>query len=287
MTTDLKGRLKRKGARFVPNTREQAAAWSRKSVPDLIPEHNDTHHIDWTEINAKSAQETYTGQAALRIPDQSNPPYKLSWPIRYGAFNERDYDDRNHLLRDFSIIIEDAMRTQLNLTKKRDRGQYGCVFVVPDLYEKSYVITILELLFRDFGFERVCFIQESLSASFGAGTTTCCVVDIGAQKTSICCVDEGMCVEHSRINLKMGGADVSQAFIKMMLGSHFPYAEISLNRRHNLLVRDELKQRCCTLSYAELANGSQFYELYVRASGQDTRFYRFKAYDEVMLAPMV
>lgn len=256
-------------------------------MPDMIPEHNDHHHIDWTEIDPRSARETYTGQAALRVPDSSNPPYKLCWPIRHGVFNEHDYDDKGQLLRDFCIIIGDALRNQVGLSDRRDRSQYGCVFVVPDLYEKNYIITITELLFRDFGFGRVCFIQESLSASFGAGTTTCCVVDIGAQKTSICCIDEGMCVENSRINLKYGGADVSAAFVEMMLASSFPYQEIADNRRHNLLVRDELKQRCCTLGYADLAQGSQFYELYVRAHGEDTRFYKFKAYDEVMLAPMV
>lgn len=287
MTADLKARLRRKGVRFVPNTREQAAAWNRKSVPDLIPEHNDTHHIDWTEVSPSSAPETYTGHAALRIPDTSKPNYKLFWPIRYGTLNERDYDDKGQLMRDYALVIEDALQDQLGMTDKRDRSQYGCVFVIPDLYEKAYVTMILDLLFREFGFGRVCFIQESLSASFGAGITTCCVVDIGAQKTSICCVDEGMCVESSRINLKQGGADVTDAFVKMLLMSHFPYTDLGLTRRHDILLANELKQKYCTLLYSDLANGSQFFEFYLRVFKQDTRFWRFKAYDEVMLAPMV
>ena len=42
------------------------------------------------------------------------------------------------------------------------------------------------------------YAQESLAASFGAGFSQACIVDIGAQKTSICCVEEGMCVAESR-----------------------------------------------------------------------------------------
>lgn len=289
MTTDLKGRLKRKGVRFVPNTREQAAAWNRKSVPDMIPEHNDTHRIEWTELSAQpsSAPESFTGQAALRIPDLSKPRYELSWPLRYGTFNEKEYEDKNHLLRDITLIIEDAIKGQLGLTKRREWTQYGCVFVIPDLYEKKYVTIMVEMLFREFGFNRVCLIQESVSASFGAGTATCCVVDIGAQKTSICCVDEGMCVENSRITLRYGGADITEALVKMMLSSHFPYAEIDLKRRHDWLVAEELKQKNCTLSYTDISNGARFFDFHLRVLAQDTRFYRFKCYDEVMLAPMV
>lgn len=37
-----------------------------------------------------------------------------------------------------------------------------------------------------------------MAATFGAGISHACIVDIGAQKTSVCCVDEGMCVAESR-----------------------------------------------------------------------------------------
>jgi len=290
MTVDLKGRLRAKGVRFVPNTREQAQAFNRKMQPDTIPEHNDINKIEWTDVVGTadgSSPDCFVGHAALRISDQSKPRYKLCWPLRYGTFNERDYSDQNHLYRDIITIIEEAIKGQLGLRSARERAQYSCVLVIPDLYEKKYVITMLELLFRDFGFTKVSLIQESMSASFGAGFSTCCVVDVGAYKTSICCVDEGLVVENSRITMRYGSADVTEAFVKMLLSSSFPYADLNLRRRFDFLLAEELKQRFGTLAYSDLAHGSQQHDFHLRAPDQETRHYRFKCYDEVMLSTMV
>jgi actin-related protein 8 len=287
MTADLKGRLRNKGVRFVPNTREQAMAFNRKIQPDVIPEHNDINKIEWTEITSSSAPDFFVGTAALRIPDKSTPRYRLSWPLRYGVFNEKDYKDRHAICRDIVTIIEEALKTQLGLTQRREWKNYDCVVVVPDLYERDYVSTMLEIMFRDFGFSRVCLIQESVSASHGAGYSPCCIVDVGAHKTSICCVEDGMVVENSRVVLRYGSADVTEAFIKMMLTSDFPYADLNLRRRYDFLLAEELKQKFCTLAYVELAHGSRQFEFLLRAPDQDTRHYKFKCYDEVMLSSMV
>ncbi|KAK3076256.1 hypothetical protein LTS18_013498, partial [Coniosporium uncinatum] len=137
---------------------------------------------------------------------------------------------------------------------------------------------------REFGFRRACFMQESVAATFGAGYSISCIVDVGAQKTSICCVEDGMAVEESRMNLKYGGADVTEVFLRMMLHDHFPYEEINLLRRYDFLVAEELKQKFCTMNEAEITVLT--YEFHLRAAGQDTRKYTFKTYDETMLAGM-
>ena len=271
--------------RVLPNSKELIVNYNKRAPPETISEHNDPMRIDWTEIpsSSKAAPGYFTGKEALRIPDGSNPRYKLFWPLRCGWYNEVDYTERKDLSNDIATIIEEAIKSQLNLRRKKDWGQYGCVFVVPDLYERQYVSQSLEMLIRDLGFGRVCFIQESLAATFGAGYTVGCVVDIGAQKTSICCVEEGMCIENSRINLKYGGADVTETFIKMMLHDHFPYEDINLKRRYDFLLAEELKSKFCTLSEGDIS--PQLFDFHLRASGQDTRKYTFKTYDEVLLAP--
>lgn len=40
--------------------------------------------------------------------------------------------------------------------------------------------------------------QESSCATFGAGLSSACVVDIGAERTSIACVDEGLLLGETR-----------------------------------------------------------------------------------------
>ncbi|KAI5290582.1 actin-like protein arp8 [Ascosphaera aggregata] len=279
----LKAQMRQNKRRTLPNSKEMVVNFNRRTSPETVSEHNDPIRIEYTDVAMRDAPEHIIGEDALRIPDYSTPRYKLFWPIRHGWPNEKDYSSKTMLFQDIGLIIEHALKTQLGFTRKKDRGLYSCIFVIPDLYEKAFATEMLDMLIREFNFARVCFVQEGLAGSFGAGFTTACVVDIGAQKTSICCVDEGMCVENSRVNIKMGGSDVTELFIKMMLFDHFPYADINLNRRYDWLLAEDLKKRHCTFNEANVS--VQLSEFHLRASGQDTRKYSFKAYDEVFLAP--
>jgi actin-related protein 8 len=284
MCADLKTRMRNNRIRLMPNSKDLVINFNKRRVPDIITEHNDPDRIDWTEISPRSPPAYITGNAALRIPEKSKPRYKLFWPIKHGWLNEKEYTQKNLLLIDFFLIIEEAIKHELGLAKK-DWSQHSCVFIIPDLYEKVLVSTILDELLRDFGFKRVSFMQESLAASFGAGYSISCVVDVGAQKTSICCVEDGMCVEDSRMNLKYGGYDVTEAFMKMILFDHFPYSDINLKRRYDFLLAEELKSKYCHMNEAEISGGQ--YEFHLRAAGQNTQKFTFRTYDEVFLSPYV
>ncbi|KAH9871958.1 hypothetical protein J1614_006217 [Plenodomus biglobosus] len=286
MTSELRLRMRQNKRRVLPNSKDLVSNFNKRTPPDIISEHNDINRIEWTEIPAdqKKAPDFFTGHEALRIPEKSNPRYKLFWPIRSGTFNEKDYLDRNQIYHDISKILEEAFRNQLGITRMKDLVNYKCVFIIPDLYERQYVTMILDILIRDLGLGKVCLQQESLSATFGAGYGVACVVDIGAQKTSICCVDEGLCAEESRVNLKMGGADITETFIKMMLFGHFPYADMNLKRRYDFLLAEELKHKFCSMDEGSVT--VQTWDFHLRASGQDTRKYVFKTYDETMLSVM-
>ena len=286
MAAEFKISRRQNKRRVLPNYRDLVTKWNSTTPPDRISEHNDPHRIDWTELpsNPKQAPNYLVGEAALRIPERSNPRYHLYWPVQHGWLNEKDYDSRNMLYRDFFLILEESIKTELGLTQRKDWNQYSCVFVVPDLYEKAFVGQVLEEMIRDFGFQRVSFIQESIAASFGAGFSTACIVDMGAQKTSICCVEDGMCIEDCRVHLKYGGYDVTETFVKMMLFDKFNYSDFNLTRRHDFLLAEELKEKYTTMSDDNIS--VQLYDFHVRASGQDTRKYQFKIYDEGMLAPM-
>ena len=284
MSQDLKVRMRMNKRKVLPQSRDMVTSYNRRNTYDTITEHNDTMRIDWTDTS--EAPEYISGKAALRIPDKSTPRYKLFWPFRCGLLNEHDYDSKRFLYDDIRIIIQDAIRYQveLNLTTRAEWGQYSCVMVIPDYYERTYVTGLLDMAISEFGFGRVCFLQESMASSFGAGFTTCCIVDIGAQKTSISCVEDGMILDNSRINLKYGGKDITEAFVKMIIYNHFPYSELNLNRRYDFQLAEELKQKYCTMTEADIS--VQLYDFHLRAPGQDTRKYTFKIYDEVILAPL-
>ena len=287
MSAALKTRMRNNKRRVLPNSKDTVMNYNKRTPPEIISEHNDSSRAEWTELpsDPSAAPDYFIGNDAIRIPDFSSPRYRLFWPLRHGWYNERVYGATQRVDDDIATILEDAIKNQLGLRSKREWSNYSCVFIVPDLYERRYVISAIELILREFGFSRLAFMQESLAATFGAGYTSACVVDIGAQKTSICCVEEGMCVDNSRVNLKYGGADVTETFVKMMLYDFFPYREMNLNRRYDWLLAEELKRKFCTMNEANI--GVQTYEFYLRAPGQETRRYGFKTYDEVMLAPMV
>ena len=286
MAADFKVYRRQNRRRVLPNSRELVTKWNSTNPPDLISEHNDPLRIDWTEFppNPKQAPKYIVGAPALRIPENSKPKYRLYWPIRHGWLNEKDYVDRNSLYSDFFTILEASIKIELGLTHKREWNQYSCVFIIPDLYEKAFVSKVLDEFIREFGFQRVCFIQESLAASFGAGFSIACIVDIGAQKTSVCCVEDGMCVEDARINLKYGGYDVTETFTKMMLFDRLNYSDFNLMRRHDFMLAEELKEKYTLMTDENIS--VQLYDFHLRAHGQETRKYSFKIYDEGMLAPM-
>jgi actin-related protein 8 len=255
MCNDLKVDMRANKRKVLPNSKELVVNYNKRTPPETIPEHNDPVRVEWTEPKSDTV---FAGMAALRIPDDSNPKFRLSWPIQHGWLNERDYRSRELMHIGLTYAIEEAIRNELGLSKASEWKQYSCNFVIPDLYDKPYVEELLTIAMRDLEFARVTFVQESIAASFGAGYTNACIVDIGAQKTSISCVEDGLILEDSRINLKYGGYDTTEAFIKMMLYDHFPYQEISV----------------------------QLYNFHLRLPSEATRKYQFKTYDEVILAPM-
>ncbi|KAI9732263.1 MAG: actin-like protein arp8 [Claussenomyces sp. TS43310] len=281
MSNDLKIDMRANKRKVLPNSKELVVNFNRRTPPEKIPEHNDPVRVEFTD---PTTSKYYTGLAAQRIPDDSEPKYSLFWPMQHGRLNEEAYHEKQSLLGDLDHIFWDAIQNELDIRKISQLKQYSCVFVIPDLYDKKYVEDMLELCLKDYGFWRVCFIQESLAASFGAGYSTACIVDVGAQKTSICCVEDGMAVEDSRINLKYGGYDVTETFLKMMLYDNFPYAEINLMRRYDFLLAEELKIKFCTLNQADIS--VQLYDFHLRVPSEYTRKYNFKTYDEVILAPM-
>lgn len=278
---DFKERMRYYKRRILPNSHEMVVNFNSRTQPEEIPEHNDPNAVEWTEVG-DPAPSYFIGQKALNIPPNSNPRYLLRWPIQHGLFNERDYTTAQQVLGDISLILITALETELEITFK-DYNAYNVVFIIPDLYDKNYVSHMIELLL-EMGFANVCVMQEAMAATFGAGISNACIVDVGAQKTSITCVEDGMCIPDSRVHLKVGGDDVTTALIKLLLQSKFPYAEIDLNRTYDWLLADEIKSKFATTNDAVIT--IQLFSFYQRTPGRQPKKYEFKTFDEVMLAPL-
>lgn len=91
------------------------------------------------------------------------------------------------------------------------------MLIVPDLADDNYLREMTHLLLCTMGFKKLCiqqveqnwnllcikliptgYLQESLAVTFGVGVSSACIVDIGATKTSIACVEEGAILADTR-----------------------------------------------------------------------------------------
>jgi actin-related protein 8 len=107
--------------------------------------------------------------------------------------------------------------------------------------------------------------QESLAATYGAGISNACVVDIGATTTSIACVDEGLVIAdtrwgvpaislqpimtvYGRVRLGVGGDDITELLYVLLKKIRLPYREMDLVRSYDWNIMEELKTKICTLT---------------------------------------
>ncbi|KAK7204141.1 hypothetical protein BZA70DRAFT_202289 [Myxozyma melibiosi] len=281
ITQDFKERMRFYKRRVASNSHDSVLSFNKRTAPEEIPDHNDPNRIDWTIPTAEDKY--FVGEKALKISPWSTPKYKLYWPIKHGVFNEGEYKSKRQLLGDISIILESAIKNEIGIAS-RDLPSYSAILTIPDLYDKVEVSELISLLLEELQFSKVSVIQESVAATFGAGISSACVVDIGAQKTSISCVDDGMCVVDSRVNIPFGGDDITLVLGKLLKLSQFPYRELNLVYQHDWALMEEIKSKFATANDAEIA--VQLYSFYQRTPGQPARKYSFKTFDEVMLAPM-
>ncbi|KAK6462119.1 hypothetical protein DFJ63DRAFT_296420 [Scheffersomyces coipomensis] len=288
VTKDFRARMRYYKRRILPNSRETVANYNKKQESERIPDHNDPYKKEWHDLRSRefSNKKFFVGEDALKLPLNSkkhSSNWKLRYPIVNGNFNKEstDYESPQEILGDLANIIIESLRQNdiKNLLNLK------VMLIIPDLYDKIYVETWCEILFKFVGFGRVGIIQESVAATFGAGATTACVIDVGSQTTSISCVDEGMIINDSRILMNYGGDQITECFIKLLLESSFPYKNIDLSSRiDDWELANDLKHNFVTFQDADIA--VQLYNFYKRKPFEMTEKFEFKVFDEVMLAPL-
>ncbi|TFK39862.1 nucleus protein [Crucibulum laeve] len=281
ISVSLRDRMRFYKLRVTPNATTIASTFNEQFKPEIIAEHADgPFHVDW--IDGTAGSEVLVGEDALRISDPFKSNYVVRWPIYGSNFNTRDYSSVQFVLADLEAIIEATLKDRLNI-EAVDYKNHSVVLVIPDFYERGYVRELINLLIV-MGFKQFCVQQESLAATYGAGISNACVVDIGATITSVACVDEGLVIPDTRMFLNIGGDDITE-FLAVLLGRiSFPYRELNLARSYDWNVMEDLKSRLCTLAEGDVA--LNLYDFIVRKPNQPTEKYGLRAYDEIILAPM-
>lgn len=253
-------------------------AANAKAKPEPIPEHNDPYRVDWTELEGRKF---VIGTEALQLADSSG--FRVRFPIHQRGFNSRDWASIQLLLDDITLILQEALRTELGI-KPIEYKEYSVVLVVPDFGDRMYVQEMANIILNIMGFKEIAIHQESFCAIFSAGMSSACVVDIGAQTSSVTVIEEGMVNPDTRMNLSYGGDDVTVALAALLQRASFPYKSLDLARTQDWLMMDNLKIKVCTLEEHLVANTP--WDFYVVPEKGLTNKYLIRTYDENILAPL-
>lgn len=305
--------------RPVTNGRGLAANYNEQVRGEKVAEHNDVYGIEWTDEDEGGSNDVLLGERALRLPCFSPPPgsklskrserpWQLYRPFRRGGLDLARYKEHygasaalQALLGDIRAIWEYAIsHDPADSEERREAGQvaevglgipqrewasHSVILIVPDLFSREHIRALVQLLLGDMGFGAACVQTEGVCATFGAGISGACVVDFGAEHVGVCCVDEGLVLPDSRLELSYGGADISSFFFALLQRANFPYADADLNARiADAMLIDSLKERLCTLNPTDF--GLNMYDFHVRLPGKPTTKYMLRTYDEVIIAPM-
>lgn len=273
---DFKERMKYYKRRILPNSNEICANFNKKIIPEKISEINDIHRLDYIKPN-NDAKNYYIGDDALRLDSQD---FRLRWPlITNGKFNYDEYNSIQEMIGEIQLFLTKTLESQLNVKSLKN---FKIVLIIPDLYDKNYVETFTKLLLQ-LNFQGVSIIQESLAATYGAGVTQACVIDIGAKTTKVSCIDDGMIIPNSRAVLNYGGDDITRYFYKLLKESSFPI-DFNEDVGHEWIMMEQLKEKFITFQDANVT--VQLYNFIKRYPNKLSEKYEFKVFDEVMLAPL-
>jgi actin-related protein 8 len=237
--------------------------------------------LRWTDVS--NEPQFLIGEDALMVSPKE--PYDLHWPIRRGSFNLHPGvgGTVSAVLQDLEDIWSTALDTYLSIPCT-DVKNYRAVLLIPDVYHRRHVRDLLDLLLQRLGFAAAFIVQESVCATFGAGVGSACVVDVGDQKTTVSCVEDGLVQPLTRLVMQYGGCDISRCFHWLLTRCSFPYRECRLAQRMDALFIQDLKETFCHLE--QDMQGIEQSEVTLRRPSQRVTKYTVRMGDERILAPM-
>ncbi|KAG0142268.1 hypothetical protein CROQUDRAFT_50536 [Cronartium quercuum f. sp. fusiforme G11] len=284
---ELRSRMRQIKLRGITNGQGIAANYNSDVVPLALSEDQDPLGTIWPPVTGPEARDIYVGEDALLIAEPEKNGYAIRWPINRGGLNTAEdsgYDTKNEIIADIEAVWLYALATGLGI-KEHELKEYSAIFILPDLYDHVYLREMVDLMFRTVGFKQICLQQESLCACFGAGLGTACVIDIGATKISVSCVEEGWVLPDTRLQLAYGGDDITLVLSEMLRRQKFPYKDLNLNRTWDWQMMERLKEEMIVLSEGDV--GLNVYTFFSRHPHQPTQKWTVRAYDEVIIPPML
>ncbi|KAA3454516.1 Actin-related protein 9 [Gossypium australe] len=255
------------------NTRKDGAfTWTDTHVKDLdssVPQESSSDKSVIAESLAQNEgteskeptlaerkfREVIFGEEALRI--SPTEPYSLRRLIRRGHLNISQHYPMQQVLEDLHALWDWILLEKLHIPHQ-ERSLYSAILVVPETFDnRAEIKEILSILLRDLRFSSAVVHQEGLAAVFGNGLSTACVVNLGAQVSSVICVEDGVALPNTEKTLPFGGEDISRCLLWTQR-HHQTWPQIRtdiLTKPIDLLMLNRLKESYCEIKVNRLAPG--------------------------------
>lgn len=191
------------------------------------------------------------GEEALRI--SPTEPYCLSRPIRRGHFNISQHYPLQQVLEDIHAIWDWILIEKLHIPHS-ERNMYSAILVLPETFDNREIKEMLSIALRDLRFSSAVVHQEGLAAVFGNGLSTACIVNMGAQVTSVVCVEDGVALPSTEKTLPFGGEDISRCLLWTQR-HHQTWPQVRtdmLTKPIDLLMLNRFKESYCEIKEGEL-----------------------------------
>lgn len=214
---------------------QQISAFNRRSVPERI----NFPTQDWIAEDT----DTIVGDDIFRLDPEA--PYNIHYPIRRGLLNLHGGVGGSlfNVIDQLQAIWEYAITVKLGIPLK-DLHTCKAVLIIPDIFNRSHSKEITNMLLNRMGFDSCFLVQDHVAAMFGTGVGSACVIDVGAEKTSISCVDEGASQARTRVCLEYGGSDITRLLLWLLQKCSFPYKDCNLNDPIDFQLLNTLKEKC-------------------------------------------
>ncbi|XP_049608166.1 actin-related protein 8 [Syngnathus scovelli] len=266
------------GVRRTPVSAEQARAYNCQIRPAVLDSNS---RVKWT--NTSHHPPYLIGEEAVYVKPTDS--YDIHWPIVRGQLNVHagPGGSLTAVLADLETIWSHVIQKNLEIPLK-DLKYYRCILLVPDIYNRQHAKELVSMLLLNMGFSAIIVHQESVCATFGSGLSSACVVDVGDQKTSLCCVEDGVSHRNSRLSLAYGGADVTRILFWLLQRAGFPYRDCQLSSRLDCQLLQHIKETLCHLD--QDISGLRDHEFQTRFPDAPAFLFQVRLGDEKLQAPM-
>ncbi|XP_051170338.1 actin-related protein 8 [Leptopilina boulardi] len=272
----LQSCLQSDGRRRYATPPQQIAAFNRRSNPELL---SPSSNGEWI----KTDQDIVIGDEILSLNPTAD--FNIHFPYRRGELNVHSGPGGSlrSVLADLKAIWEYVLTGKLDIPL-RDLKHYRAVLIIPDIYNRLYLKELTTLVLCEIGFGGCFLLQDHVAATFGAGLGYACVVDVGDQKTSVSCVEDGISHRNTRVRMDYGGGDITQTFFWLLQKCAFPYKNCDPSNKLDALLLSQLKKEFCHVDLNIC--GSQEKTFIVKKPRQQTETYTLQVGDECLVAPL-